>query len=354
MTPVAMTRSHGSVPVQKKSKTLVPTSRRSPRRQPVEESKDEEANGSADLQPVGCLELTQIHICLHVGTNSAQAHRTPCKASNRGIPRVPYCRDMPTALLSVYDKAGIVEFAAGLHELGWRIVSSGGTAKAIAGAGVAGHRSRRADRRAGDPRSPRRHPAPEDPRWAAGRPDQARAPRRHGRVRHRADRPRGRATSTRSPASPSIELIDIGGPAMVRAAAKNHQFVGVVVDPADYARGARRAPRRRRDRRRRRGGGWRATRSPGSPRTTRRSPPGSTRRATAAARRRCTCRSTQGAAAALRREPAPGRRPLPRRGPAQLVGRRRATRRQGDELPQPVRHRGGVAARATLRRRRRA
>ena len=33
---------------------------------------------------------------------------------------------------------------------------------------------------------------------------------------------------------PSIELIDIGGPAMVRAAAKNHQFVGVVVDPADY------------------------------------------------------------------------------------------------------------------------
>src|SRR4029077_18688602 len=34
---------------------------------------------------------------------------------------------------------------------------------------------------------------------------------------------------------PRIELIDIGGPAMVRAAAKNHQFVGVVVDPADYA-----------------------------------------------------------------------------------------------------------------------
>ena len=34
---------------------------------------------------------------------------------------------------------------------------------------------------------------------------------------------------------PSIELIDIGGPAMVRAAAKNHAHVGVVVDPADYA-----------------------------------------------------------------------------------------------------------------------
>ena len=35
--------------------------------------------------------------------------------------------------------------------------------------------------------------------------------------------------------APSIEMIDIGGPAMVRAAAKNHAYVGVVVDPADYA-----------------------------------------------------------------------------------------------------------------------
>ena len=34
---------------------------------------------------------------------------------------------------------------------------------------------------------------------------------------------------------PGVELIDIGGPAMVRAAAKNHAHVGVVVDPADYA-----------------------------------------------------------------------------------------------------------------------
>ena len=43
---------------------------------------------------------------------------------------------MPTALLSVYDKAGIVELADGLHQLGWRMVSSGGTAKAIAAAGT--------------------------------------------------------------------------------------------------------------------------------------------------------------------------------------------------------------------------
>ena len=42
----------------------------------------------------------------------------------------------PTALLSVYDKSGIVDLAAGLHDLGWTLVSSGGTAKAIADAGV--------------------------------------------------------------------------------------------------------------------------------------------------------------------------------------------------------------------------
>ena len=43
---------------------------------------------------------------------------------------------MPTALLSVYDKAGIVELAEGLHQLGWRIISSGGTAKVISQAGT--------------------------------------------------------------------------------------------------------------------------------------------------------------------------------------------------------------------------
>ena len=44
---------------------------------------------------------------------------------------------MPTALLSVYDKSGIVELARGLADLGWSLVSSGGTANAISGAGIA-------------------------------------------------------------------------------------------------------------------------------------------------------------------------------------------------------------------------
>ncbi|MGB3735482.1 MAG: bifunctional phosphoribosylaminoimidazolecarboxamide formyltransferase/IMP cyclohydrolase PurH, partial [Ilumatobacter sp.] len=43
---------------------------------------------------------------------------------------------MPTALLSVYDKTGVVDLARSLSELGWSLVSSGGTAKAIADAGV--------------------------------------------------------------------------------------------------------------------------------------------------------------------------------------------------------------------------
>ena len=43
---------------------------------------------------------------------------------------------VPTALLSVYDKSGVADLASALHELGWSLVSSGGTARAIAEAGV--------------------------------------------------------------------------------------------------------------------------------------------------------------------------------------------------------------------------
>ena len=43
---------------------------------------------------------------------------------------------MPRALLSVFDKTGIVGLAQGLHDLGWTLLSSGGTAAAVAGAGI--------------------------------------------------------------------------------------------------------------------------------------------------------------------------------------------------------------------------
>ncbi|MEO8265823.1 MAG: bifunctional phosphoribosylaminoimidazolecarboxamide formyltransferase/IMP cyclohydrolase [Ilumatobacteraceae bacterium] len=140
---------------------------------------------------------------------------------------------MPTALLSVYDKAGIVEFAAGLHQLGWRVVSSGGTAAAIAAAGTP----------VTDLAELTGVPAILDHRVVTLHP------KIHGglladptKESHRADMAEygieaiDLVVCNLYPfaSNPSIELIDIGGPAMVRAAAKNHEFVAVVVDPADY------------------------------------------------------------------------------------------------------------------------
>jgi phosphoribosylaminoimidazolecarboxamide formyltransferase/IMP cyclohydrolase len=138
------------------------------------------------------------------------------------------------ALLSVYDKTGIVDVARSLHELGWDLVSSGGTARVIAEAGIAvtdvaeltgvpailGHRVVTL------------HPKVHGGLLAD--PDDA---------AHRADMEAYGieaidlviANIYPFSSDPSIELIDIGGPTMIRAAAKNHGRVGVVVDPADYA-----------------------------------------------------------------------------------------------------------------------
>ena len=140
---------------------------------------------------------------------------------------------MPTALLSVYDKAGIVEFAKGLHQLGWRIVSSGGTAKAIAASGtpVTDLAELTGVPAILDHRVVTLHPKVHggllaDPTKATHQADMA----EHG------IEPIDLVVCNLYPfaTNPSIDLIDIGGPAMVRAAAKNHEFVAVVVDPADY------------------------------------------------------------------------------------------------------------------------
>ena len=140
---------------------------------------------------------------------------------------------MPTALLSVYDKSGIVELAAGLHAAGWRIVSSGGTAATIAAAGVA----------VTDLADLTGLPAILDHRVVTLHP------KVHGGLLADPTNPTHQADMAEHGIEaidlvvmnlypfadkPSIELIDIGGPAMVRAAAKNHAHVGVVVDPVDY------------------------------------------------------------------------------------------------------------------------
>lgn len=140
---------------------------------------------------------------------------------------------MPTALFSVYDKGGVAEFAAALDEMGWTILSSGGTAAAIAEHGVA----------VTDVAEVTGMPA------ILGHRVVTLHPRVHGGIladltddRHRNDletygiEPIDLVVVNLYPFSsdPGVELIDIGGPALVRAAAKNHARVGVVVDPADY------------------------------------------------------------------------------------------------------------------------
>ena len=137
------------------------------------------------------------------------------------------------ALLSVYDKTGIGEFARALHDLGVELVSSGGTAKAIAEAGVP----------VVDVAEFTGVPAILDHRVVTLHP------KVHGGLladptnpSHQADmaeygiEPFDLVVSNLYPfhTDPSIELIDIGGPAMTRAAAKNHAHVGIVTSPDQY------------------------------------------------------------------------------------------------------------------------
>ena len=96
------------------------------------------------------------------------------------------------ALLSVYDKTGVVELARALHDLGCDLVSSGGTAKAIADAGIPVTDTAELTGLPGDPRPPGGHAAPQGARRHPRRPHRRGPPGRHGRPRHRGLRPRRR------------------------------------------------------------------------------------------------------------------------------------------------------------------
>jgi len=150
----------------------------------------------------------------------------------------------PRALLSVSDKRGIVELARDLIALGWEIVSTGGTAEALRQAGVS--------------------VIPIEqvtgfPEMMDGRVKTLH-PKVHGGLLARRAHPGDRAALAEHGITPidlvvvnlypfretvaqpgvtfdhAIEQIDIGGPSMLRSAAKNHQDVLVVVDPDDYPR----------------------------------------------------------------------------------------------------------------------
>ena len=144
------------------------------------------------------------------------------------------------ALLSVSEKTGIVELARALHDAGVELISTGGTAKAIADAvlpvrevaEVTGH-----------------------PEIMGGRVKTLH-PRVHGGLLSRRTAedeaqmeangippidllvlnlyPFEQTVASGADDDAVIEQIDIGGPAMLRSAAKNHAHVAVVVDPADY------------------------------------------------------------------------------------------------------------------------
>jgi phosphoribosylaminoimidazolecarboxamide formyltransferase/IMP cyclohydrolase len=151
---------------------------------------------------------------------------------------------MPLALLSVSDKTGLVEFAQGLSRLGWDLASTGGTAKALRSAGLA---VKEVSDLTGFPemlegRVKTLHPAV------------------HGGLLARRDLAEHMAALTEKGIEPIsllavnlypfqatasregvtseevIENIDIGGPSMLRSAAKNFASVTAVVDPADYTR----------------------------------------------------------------------------------------------------------------------
>ena len=138
------------------------------------------------------------------------------------------------ALISVSDRTGLVDFARSLDRLGWSLVASRGTARALADAGLAVTDA--ADHTGSPP--------------MLGHRVVTLHPRLHGGIladrsdpAHRADLdahgidPIDLVVVNLYPFAdrPGPETIDVGGPALVRAAAKNWAHVGVVTDPADYA-----------------------------------------------------------------------------------------------------------------------
>lgn len=150
----------------------------------------------------------------------------------------------PRALLSVSDKTGIVEFGSALVQRGWQLLSTGGTAAALRDAGIP----------VTEVADVTRHPEMMDGRVKTLHPAI------HGGLLARRDHPTDLSeleaqgygpidlvavnlyAFRETVAKPGVTLphamgkVDIGGPTMIRAAAKNHAAVWVVIDPSDYPR----------------------------------------------------------------------------------------------------------------------
>jgi phosphoribosylaminoimidazolecarboxamide formyltransferase/IMP cyclohydrolase len=149
----------------------------------------------------------------------------------------------PLALLSLTGKTGAAGFGAGLVALGFELVSTGGTAKLLRDAGL---RVLDVSDLTGFPemldgRVKTLHPMIHggilgDPRVPSHRAQMEAAGLRSIQVVAVNLYPFERTVTARHTPEEAIEAIDIGGPALIRAAAKNHANVLVVVDPEDYGR----------------------------------------------------------------------------------------------------------------------
>ncbi len=159
------------------------------------------------------------------------------------MPPEDSARPIARALLSVFDKTGLAELGRTLSELGIELVASGGTAAALRAAGLA---VTEVEELTGSPE------------MLGGRVKTLH-PKIHGGILARRELAEDRADLERQAIAPIdlvvvnlypfeetvatpgasyqdiVEKIDIGGPSMLRSAAKNHADVGVLVDPADYA-----------------------------------------------------------------------------------------------------------------------
>ena len=147
------------------------------------------------------------------------------------------------ALISVYDKQGIVEFARGLADLGVDIISTGGTYRTLKGAGIP---VREVAEVAGFPEILDGRVKTLQPQIHAGILAIRSNPAHMAQLAEHGVTPidlvvvnlypfRETVANPEVSLEDAIEKIDIGGPTMVRAAAKNYQDVGIIVNPARYA-----------------------------------------------------------------------------------------------------------------------
>jgi phosphoribosylaminoimidazolecarboxamide formyltransferase/IMP cyclohydrolase len=141
--------------------------------------------------------------------------------------------EVKRALISCFDKTGVVEFASSLHNLGIDIVSSGGTAQAISDAGIP---VTTVEDVTGMPEMLDHRVVTLHPKIHGGILADLDKESHHKDMETFGIEPFGLVVVNLYPFfdKPAIETIDIGGPAMVRAAAKNNAFVGVVTDPQQY------------------------------------------------------------------------------------------------------------------------